>query len=51
MNITEFFKKRGILDSSKINYYCARTYYALNFLTRKILGDSSISDKDAFKRI
>lgn len=43
-----FFLKKHM---SRINYYCARTYYALNFLTRKILGDSSISVRDAFMRI
>ena len=43
-----FFLKKHM---SKFNYYCARTYYVLNFLTRKVLGESYINIKDAFMKI
>lgn len=43
-----FFLKKHM---SKFNYYCARTYYVLNFTIRKIFGDSNINAKDAFIKI
>lgn len=43
-----FFLKKHM---SRFNYYTARTYYAVNFLLRKLLSKPSVNLKDAFMSI
>lgn len=43
-----FFLKKHM---SKFNYCCARTYYAVNLILRKVAGESAINIKDAFMKV